>query len=140
MDIRSTSFELNTPGNNSIHDITPQVADFITENDIHEGQVLIFAQGSTTGITTLEFEPGLVQTDVKELMEQIAPYGKDYSHNQTWGDGNGASHLRSALVKTSITVPFINKELCLGTWQQVVFIDFDTRPRSRKIILQMTGK
>ncbi len=140
MDIRSTSFELNTPGMNSIHDITPQVADFITQNDIHEGQVLIFAQGSTTGITTLEFEPGLVNTDVKELMEKLAPFEKDYSHNQTWGDGNGASHLRSALIKTSITVPFINKELCLGTWQQVVFIDFDTRPRNRKIYLQMTGK
>jgi secondary thiamine-phosphate synthase enzyme len=140
MDLRTTSFELNTPGKNSIHDITPQVSDFIMQNDIIMGQVLVFAQGSTTGITTLEFEPGLVKTDMSEMFDKFAPYGKDYAHNATWNDDNGASHLRSALVKPSMTIPFIDKTLCLGTWQQIVFIDFDTRPRIRNIFLQLSGK
>lgn len=140
MDLRTTSISLNTEGNTSIYDITQRVADYITSGDIKQGQVLIFAEGSTTGITTLEFEPGLVNSDVAEFLESIAPYEKNYAHNQTWGDGNGASHLRSALIKTSLTVPFVNKEMLLGTWQQVVFIDFDTRPRERTIHLQIIGK
>ncbi len=101
--------------------------------------MLISAVGSTTGVTTLEFEPGLVDRDVNEMFEIFAPYGKSYKHNQTWGDDNGAAHLRSTLTGTSITIPFVDGQLILGTWQQVVFMDFDTRPRDRTVVVQLMG-
>ena len=101
--------------------------------------MLISAVGSTTGITTLEFEPGLVDHDVDEMFETFAPYDKSYTHNKTWGDDNGAAHLRSAVTGTCITLPFIDGRLILGTWQQIVFMDFDTRPRSRTVVVQMMG-
>jgi secondary thiamine-phosphate synthase enzyme len=107
---------------------------------MQEGHVLISAIGSTSGITTLEYEPGLVRHDVADMFELIAPYGKSYKHNQTWGDDNGGAHLRSMITGTSQTLPFIDGQLILGTWQQIVFMDFDTRPRSRRVIIQITGK
>ena len=95
--------------------------------------------GSTTGITSLEYEPGLVNHDIARMLDKLAPYGVNYEHNKTWGDDNGAAHLRSALVGTSQSFPFQEGRLLLGTWQQVVFMDFDTRPRDRTIVVQLTG-
>lgn len=140
MEIITKRIEFSTKGYNEIINITDQVQKQLNNLDLNEGQVTIFAVGSTTGITTLEYEPGLVEHDVKEMLEKLAPYGEHYKHNETWGDDNGPSHLRSSLIKTSLTVPFVNRELTLGTWQQIVFIDFDTRPRNRTVITQFLGK
>ena len=112
----------------------------VQESGFHEGSALISAIGSTTGITTLEYEPGLVKTDVAAMYERIATYKVDYAHNQTWGDDNGAAHLRSALTGTSLTIPFLDQQLILGQWQQIIFIDFDTRPRERSVVVQCMGK
>lgn len=110
------------------------------ESGLREGLATVSAIGSTTGITTLEYEPGLVNSDVAAFLEQLAPYSKDYVHNQTWGDDNGSSHLRSALIGTSQSFPFVEGKLMLGTWQQIVFIDFDTRPRQRQVVIQLMGQ
>ncbi len=140
MQIITRTIQFETKGFNHIVDITPDVQSQLSEAQLNEGNILISAIGSTTGITTLEFEPGLVKSDVHEMFEQFAPYGKGYRHNATWGDDNGAAHLRSMLTGTSLTIPFVDGRLILGTWQQIVFIDFDTRPRQRKVVVQLTGK
>ncbi|RMG41465.1 MAG: YjbQ family protein [Candidatus Dadabacteria bacterium] len=140
MEIITEFIKLNTRGHTDIIDITPHVQDIISSKGFTEGQALVSAIGSTTGITTVEYEPGLVKTDIPKLLSQYIPYGPDYAHNDTWGDDNGAAHLRSSLIGTSITVPFLNGELLLGRWQQIIFIDFDTRSRARKIAVQLTGK
>jgi len=140
MDVRSFFIHFETQGHTDIIDITPALNEKLQESGLREGQMTVFGIGSTTGITTLEFEPGLVNHDVAEMLKELAPYGKDYSHNQTWGDDNGAAHLRSAIVGTHITIPVVDRALILGTWQQVVFIDFDTRPRKRRVVVQCVGK
>jgi secondary thiamine-phosphate synthase enzyme len=104
-----------------------------------EGNVLVFASGSTCGITTIEYEPGLVQ-DIKDFFERVIPADMVYQHDERWHDGNGHSHIRSALLKNSLTIPFFASELLLGTWQQVIFIEFDNKARNRKICLQFTGE
>lgn len=139
MKIITKTITFETKGSNHIVDITAAVHQQLTDSGLTEGQVLIAAIGSTTGITTLEYEPGLVNHDIDEMFEHFAPYTKSYRHNQTWGDDNGAAHLRSALTGTSTTVPFTEGRLLLGTWQQIVFMDFDTRPRSRKVVVQLMG-
>jgi secondary thiamine-phosphate synthase enzyme len=98
--------------------------------------VTVFCQGSTGGVTTIEYEPGL-KHDIRAFLETLLPYDRDYEHHKTWNDDNGSAHLRSALIGPSLTVPFVRKELSLGTWQQIVFLDFDTRPRKRTLILQV---
>lgn len=138
--IQTRTITFETGGSNHIVDITAEVQSVLTASGMMEGQVLISAIGSTTGITTLEFEPGLVRNDVAEMFELIAPYGKSYKHNLTWGDDNGGAHLRSMLTGTSQTLPFLESQLILGTWQQIVFIDFDTRPRSRRVVVQLMGQ
>ena len=140
MKIITETIEFQTRGSNHIIDITTSVNQLLKASELLEGNLLISAIGSTTGITTLEYEPGLVNRDVNEMFEHFAPYAKSYKHNQTWGDDNGAAHLRSALTGTSITLPFKDGRLILGTWQQIVFMDFDTRPRSRTVVVQMIGK
>ena len=104
-----------------------------------EGNILVFVPGATAGITTIEYEPGLLK-DYPELMEKIIPSNKNYHHDMTWHDGNGFSHLRAALQGASFQVPFSDGNLLLGTWQQIILIDFDNRSRSRKVIVQITGK
>ena len=121
-------------------DITSKVQDILEKEGFIEGSVLISAIGSTTGITTVEYEPGLVNHDISEMLDKLAPYGVQYEHNKTWGDDNGAAHLRSTLIGTSQTIPFENGKLILGTWQQIIFMDFDTRPRSREIVVQIMGQ
>lgn len=122
-----------------IIDITPQVEQQIAETDINDGTVTIFVAGSTAGITTIEYEPGLL-SDFPDMWERIVPGDINYDHDRRWGDGNGYSHVRASLLGSSLVVPFTNKRLTLGTWQQIVVVDFDNRPRSRQIILQIMGE
>ncbi len=138
----ATFFEeiiLSSNGNCDIIDITENVNDVIDKSKIKNGIVTVFAVGSTTGITTIEYEPGLLK-DIPKLFDKIIPTLNNYSHNETWGDGNGHSHLRSALIKTSLTIPIVKNEMTLGTWQQIVFIDFDNRSRTRRIAVQVMGE
>ena len=130
---------LQTKGNCDIIDITPHVEQQITETDINNGTVTLFVAGSTAGITTIEFEPGLL-SDLQNMWERIVPKNIDYSHDRRWGDGNGYSHVRASLLGASLVVPFNNKKLILGTWQQIIVVDFDNRARSRQIILQIMGE
>ena len=140
MDIQTSFLEFQTQGKTEIKDLTPQVQQKISQSGFSEGSVTVSAIGSTTGISTVEFEPGLVRHDIKEMFSKIAPYGVDYEHNKTWGDDNGAAHLRSTLTGTSQTYPFLEGKLILGTWQQIIFLDYDTRPRSRRVVVQILGK
>ena len=139
MEISTHFIQFDTKGHTDIIDITGYVQQILQKEGYQEGTVHVFSVGSTCSITTVEYEPGLVQTDLAEMFEQLAPYGRKYAHNKTWGDDNGAAHLRSSLTGSSISIPFIEGKLLLGTWQQVIFIDFDTRPRKRKAVVQITG-
>lgn len=130
---------LQSKGNCDIIDITPQVEQQIAEADINNGTVTLFVAGSTAGISTIEFEPGLL-SDFPAMWDRIVPRNITYSHDRSWGDGNGYSHVRASLLGASLVVPFNNKRLVLGTWQQIVVVDFDNRPRSRQIILQIMGE
>ena len=130
--IKTHSFKVRTKGHTDIIDITAEVARFAEGN----GQATIFVPGSTAGVTTIEYEPGLVK-DIKEVWDKIAPEHVDYHHHSTWGDDNGSSHVRAALLGPSLTVPFADGRLTLGTWQQIVLIDFDTRARTRDITVQV---
>jgi len=121
---------------NGIADITEEVRKFVEESGVEEGAVLVFNVGSTGAITTIEYEPGL-KKDFPRIMDRIAPYGENYEHHKTWGDDNGSSHVKSAIVGTSIVVPFKDGKLMLGTWQQIVVVNFDTKKRRRKVILQI---
>jgi secondary thiamine-phosphate synthase enzyme len=134
----SKKISLSTKGECDIVDITPQVAEQLSKSGIDNGTVTVFVAGSTAGVTTIEFEPGLV-SDLQELWQRIAPKGIPYSHDRRWGDGNGHAHVRASLLGASLVVPFSNKRLSLGTWQQIVLVDFDNRPRSREVILQIAG-
>ena len=140
MKIITNSLNFKTNGYTDIVDITSKVQDVINTTRLKEGSVLISAIGSTTGVTTVEYEPGLVDTDIAEMLDKLAPYGVNYEHNKTWGDDNGAAHLRSTLIGTSQSIPFTNGKLILGTWQQIIFIDFDTRTRNREVVVQLMGE
>lgn len=140
LDLFTDSITFETKGQTDIINITEQVADIVGESGFDEGQALVFAVGSTGGVSTVEYEPGLVNQDIAAMFDHFAPYGKPYAHNQTWGDDNGAAHLRSTLTGTSFTVPFQEGELILGTWQQIVFLDYDTRKRAREVVVQVLGK
>ncbi len=139
MAIETKNIKLQTQGETDIIDITAMVEGVIRSSKINSGTATVFVPGSTGGITSIEYEPGLI-SDLKRLFEQIAPKHADYEHNKRWGDGNGYSHVRAALLGPSFTVPIVNKNLRLGTWQQIVFIDFDNRPRSRQLIVQIVGE
>ncbi|MEO0081424.1 MAG: secondary thiamine-phosphate synthase enzyme YjbQ [candidate division WOR-3 bacterium] len=133
------SFRLETAGFCDIKDITKQVRRVVEKSGIRNGIVCIANPGSTAGITTVEFEPGAV-TDLKEALNRLAPQDRRYRHNDTWGDGNGFAHLRSALVGASRAFPVREGKLVLGTWQQIVFLDFDNRPRQRSVIVTVVGE
>jgi secondary thiamine-phosphate synthase enzyme len=130
---------LQTKGRCDIVDITPQVEQQVARANIASGTVTLFVAGSTAGITTIEFEPGLV-SDFKEVWPRLAPDNIPYSHDRAWGDGNGYSHVRASLLGASLVIPFQDKKLSLGTWQQVVLVDFDNRPRSRQVVVQIMGE
>ena len=139
MKIINDSIHLSTSGFSDMKDITGEVSGKLASHGLRSGQVTLFVSGSTAGITTIEYEPGL-EKDFEELMERVAPSNKTYHHDARWGDGNGFSHVRASLLGPSLTVPFSDGELVLGTWQQIVFVDFDNRSRSRNIVLQFIGE
>ena len=129
---------LSTKGECDILDITPQVEQQLAEAGINSGTVTVFVAGSTAGVTTIEFEPGLTG-DFQGMWDRLVPKDIPYAHDRRWGDGNGYSHVRASLLGASLVVPLSNKRLALGTWQQVVLVDFDNRPRSRQVIVQIMG-
>jgi secondary thiamine-phosphate synthase enzyme len=139
MEIKTLSFSIITNGFNDIIDITPNVNELLEKSKLQEGNILVFVPGATAGITTIEYEPGLLK-DYPEFMEKIIPSNKNYHHDMTWHDGNGFSHLRAALQGASFQVPFKDGNLLLGTWQQIVLIDFDNRSRNRKVVVQIIGE
>ena len=138
MSVVTKECEIETRGFSDVHDITPIVADFVRKLPFPEGSLSIFVPGSTAGVTTIEFESGVIE-DLKDAFERLMPRTIEYRHNQRWGDGNGFSHVRSAICKASLTVPFVANRPATGTWQQIVLIDFDNRKRRRRFILQAIG-
>ena len=138
VEIGTYSIHKSTRGKCDIVDITDEVQSLIKKNNFDEGNVLIFAGGSTAGVTTIEYELGLLK-DYPNFFEKIIPSNLNYEHDNTWHDGNGHSHVRAAIQGASLTVPFSNGRLMLGTWQQIVFVDFDNRSRKREIIVQLLG-
>ena len=139
MTVVTKDITFQSKGNCDIIDITSQVARNVEESEIDNGIVTLFISGSTAGVTTIEYEPGLL-SDFKGMWERVIPRNIPYEHDKTWGDGNGHSHVRASTLGASLTIPFVNKRLTLGTWQQIVFVDFDNRPRSRKIAIQILGE
>jgi secondary thiamine-phosphate synthase enzyme len=130
---------LKTEGNCHIIDITRKVAQEVADSGLKDGTVAVFVTGSTGGVTTVEYESGLL-SDLRDFFDRVAPSDMHYQHNLRWGDGNGHAHVRASLLGASLTVPFVDQKLTLGTWQQIVFIDFDNRPRSRELVLQLMGE
>lgn len=138
MNLYTTTLRLQTAGHADIHDITTAVARAVQQSGLHSGIVTLFCPSSTSALTTLEFESGCVQ-DLQRLFDEIAAPNRPYAHNARWGDGNGHSHVRAALLGASLTVPFVAQRLTLGTWQQIIYVDFDNRPRQRELIAQIMG-
>ena len=138
MPVMTKYIQLSTKGHTDVHDITPQISDLLRSIKMKNGIVNINVCGSTGALTTCEFEPGLVQ-DIKEIFDKLIPAGH-YHHDQAWADGNGHSHLRASVVGPSLTLPFSEQKLILGTWQQIIFIDFDNKPRQRKLVAQFLGE
>jgi secondary thiamine-phosphate synthase enzyme len=139
LDTITAHIKVSTLGNSDIIDITDKISAAVRQHGMKEGHVTVFVVGSTASVTTTEFEPGL-KKDIPEMLDRIAPSGKRYHHDDTWGDGNGHAHVRASFIGPSIIVPFTEGRLLLGTWQQIVLIDFDTRERNRDIVIQLMGK
>ena len=136
MKVISKTIQLSSKGQDDVIDITKQVSNVVKDSNIENGTVTIFVTGSTAAITTIEYEPGLIK-DFPEMLSRIVPKNIEYEHDNTWHDGNGHSHVRASLIGPSLTVPIINGRLTLGTWQQIVLLEMDTRPRNRNLILQI---
>jgi len=137
--VATKKISLESKGHSDIIDITPEVQKQLAEANISEGTVTLFVTGSTAGITTIEFEPGLL-ADFKSMWERNIPADIPYQHDRAWGDGNGHSHVRASLLGASLVIPFSDKSLALGTWQQIVVVDFDNRARARQIVVQIMGQ
>ena len=137
--VSTKRISLQTRGNGDTQDITDAVARAVGESGVALGVVTLFCPGSTSGLTTIEFEPGAV-ADLQQVFDETAPRDRDYRHNERWHDGNGHSHVRAALLGASLSVPFVDGVLTLGTWQQIVHIDFDVRARRRDVIAQIVGE
>jgi secondary thiamine-phosphate synthase enzyme len=135
----SGNISLSTKGFGDVQDITPSVRSLVGASKVKNGAVIVFCGGSTGAVTTIEYESGAL-ADLKEAVERLAPSNIGYAHDRRWGDGNGFSHVRAAILGPSLSVPIIRGELALGTWQQIVFIDFDNRSRQRKIAVQVLGE
>ena len=138
--VKTEKIKVKTHGNCHIVDVTDEVTQAVQGSEIHNGTVTVFNVGSTASVTTIEFEPGLVNCDIDAALEKIAPQNGYYEHEKTWHDDNGHAHVRASLLGPSLTVPIVDSQLTLGTWQQIVLIDFDTRPRTRTIICQIIGE
>lgn len=139
MTIKTVTLQLNTEGDAQIIDVTGAVAQAVGDSNIDSGIVTLFVPGSTAGLTTIEYENGAIR-DFQRLFDEIVDPSRHYDHNARWGDGNGHSHVRAALLGPSLTVPFADGKLLLGTWQQIILVDFDNRPRSRKVVVQIMGE
>jgi secondary thiamine-phosphate synthase enzyme len=139
MTVKTLSLPLSTRGDADVHDITAEVATHLAQSGLKNGTVAIFCPSSTSGLTTIEFASGAV-SDLKRLFDEIVPPNRKYAHNERWHDGNGHSHIRASLLGPSLTVPFVNGHLTLGTWQQIIYVDFDNRPRKRELVLQVIGE
>lgn len=138
MKVYHQTISLATNGNLDMHDLTDQVARLVAETGIDRGLAALFVPGSTGALTTIEFEAGVLQ-DLRRAIERLAPADLDYAHDRRWGDGNGHSHVRAALLGPDLHIPVNAGQLCLGTWQQIVFVDCDNRPRRREIVIQVIG-
>jgi secondary thiamine-phosphate synthase enzyme len=139
MEIVTEQFSVSSRGNSEVVDITEHVANLLAQRKLREGIAVVFVAGSTASLTTTEFEPGL-RRDIPEALQRVAPQGARYHHDDTWHDGNGHSHVRAAFMGPSLTIPFSKGELLLGTWQQIVLVDHDNRPRDRTIFVQFIGR
>ena len=137
--VKTGSIQMSTRGNADVKDITTEIARVINASEIRNGTVTIFCPSSTSALTTIEYESGCV-SDLRRLFDEIVPQNRDYAHNARWHDGNGHSHVRAALLGPSLTIPFVEGSLTLGTWQQVIYVDFDVRARHRELILQIIGE
>ncbi len=140
MSVETHELEVQTRGRDEVFNLTDPVLTALERGGIRDGIVTVFVVGSTAGITTTEFEPGLVEHDLAAMFEKLAPENAPYRHEATWNDDNGHAHCRASLLGPSITVPLVKGKLQLGTWQQIVLIDFDTRPRTRQIVVQVVGE
>ncbi len=137
--VKTTTISLSTRANTDVQNLTDEIASAIHKSELKTGTVTIFCQSATSALTTIEYESGCV-SDLKRLFDEIIAPDREYAHNARWGDGNGHSHVRAALLGPSLTVPFVGGQMTLGTWQQIIHLDFDTRPRQRQVVLQMMGE
>jgi secondary thiamine-phosphate synthase enzyme len=137
--VATQNFQISTKGQGDVRDVTRQVADAVSRSGMRSGIVTVFVVGSTAGMTTIEFEAGAID-DLNAVFEQIAPREGEYRHHLRWGDDNGSSHVRAAIAGPSLTVPFVDGAMALGTWQQIVLLEFDTRARSREVVVQIIGQ
>lgn len=139
MPVKTTSLSLSTRGSADIHDITNQITNAVSKSGLKDGIVTVFCPSSTSALTTIEYESGAL-SDLRRLFDEIIPSNREYAHNARWHDGNGHSHIRAALLGPSLTIPFVDGQLTLGTWQQVIYVDFDVHPRQRKLVVQLIGE
>jgi secondary thiamine-phosphate synthase enzyme len=139
MPVKTLSIHLNMRGDADIHEITDEVEAAVRESGLKNGTVTVFCPSSTSGLTTIEYESGLV-ADLRRTFDELVPQDRDYGHNARWGDGNGHSHVRASLLGPSLTVPFVDAHLTLGTWQQIIYVDFDNKPRRRELVVQVMGE
>jgi secondary thiamine-phosphate synthase enzyme len=137
--VATQNFQISTKGQGDVRDVTRQVADAVSRSGMRSGIVTVFVVGSTAGMTTIEFEAGAIE-DLNAVFEQLAPREGEYRHHLRWGDDNGSSHVRAAIAGPSLTVPFVDGAMVLGTWQQIVLLEFDTRARSREVVVQIVGQ
>ena len=137
--VHTGRLRLNTRGNADPHDLTERVAEVVSESGVRAGTATVFTPSSTSALTTIEYEDGALE-DLRRALDEIAPPERDYRHNLRWNDGNGHAHLRAALLGPSLSIPVIDGRLTLGTWQQVLFLDFDVRPRQREVLVQVVGE
>ena len=139
MTVKTGTISLSTHGNADIHDITDQIASAVSKSELKAGTVTVFCPSSTSAVTTIEYENGAL-SDLQRLFDEVIPQSREYAHNARWHDGNGHSHIRAALLGPSLTIPFVEGQLTLGAWQQVIYVDFDNKPRRRELIVQMIGE
>ena len=137
--VKTGSIQLSARGNADVKEITAQIAQIVRESQLSNGTVTIFCPSSTSALTTIEYESGCVN-DLRRLFDEIIPPNREYAHNARWRDGNGHSHIRASLLGPSLTIPFVEGSLTLGTWQQVIYIDFDNKPRQRELVVQIMGE
>ncbi|MBI5502479.1 MAG: YjbQ family protein [Deltaproteobacteria bacterium] len=137
--IARQEIELRGTSETDVADVTKRVAQLVEKSGVQEGLCVVFVPGSTAAVTTIEYEPGVVE-DLKRAIEKLAPRGERYAHDSAWGDGNGYAHVRAAMVGPSLAVPIAEGHLVLGTWQQLVVLDFDSRPRRRRVVVQISGE